>query len=102
MIRRPPRSTLFPYTTLFRSLHARVLRAGARSPPTGRHLQHLGERGDDARARPARARADAGERLPARERVARAASLLLGDQREHGAAPTGPRAPHAPIRETGG
>src|SRR2546426_6765298 len=24
MIRRPPRSTLFPYTTLFRSLHARV------------------------------------------------------------------------------
>src|SRR5256885_7018193 len=31
MIRRPPRSTLFPYTTLFRSLHAlgvRVLRRG--------------------------------------------------------------------------
>src|SRR2546430_13289656 len=24
MIRRPPRSTLFPYTTLFRSLHLRV------------------------------------------------------------------------------
>src|SRR3989441_12572624 len=30
MIRRPPRSTLFPYTTLFRSMHAqRVLKAGA-------------------------------------------------------------------------
>src|SRR3712207_8456979 len=35
MIRRPPRSTLFPYTTLFRSLHARmralieVIEAGA-------------------------------------------------------------------------
>src|SRR2546422_3507227 len=31
MIRRPPRSTLFPYTTLFRSLpqHAVVLRAAA-------------------------------------------------------------------------
>src|SRR5258708_10024562 len=29
MIRRPPRSTLFPYTTLFRSLFARV---------TGNHL----------------------------------------------------------------
>src|SRR2546429_4808994 len=28
MIRRPPRSTLFPYTTLFRSPHARA-RAGA-------------------------------------------------------------------------
>src|SRR3712207_9091012 len=24
MIRRPPRSTLFPYTTLFRSLHPRI------------------------------------------------------------------------------
>src|SRR5256885_8452927 len=28
MIRRPPRSTLFPYTTLFRSVHARS-RGGA-------------------------------------------------------------------------
>src|SRR5688572_30972555 len=27
MIRRPPRSTLFPYTTLFRSGHLRVLNA---------------------------------------------------------------------------
>src|SRR5438094_4054744 len=25
MLRRPPRSTLFPYTTLFRSKHARVI-----------------------------------------------------------------------------
>src|SRR5256885_8007366 len=38
MIRRPPRSTLFPYTTLFRSLredevHA-ALRRGARHPGT--------------------------------------------------------------------
>src|SRR5258708_11628554 len=30
MIRRPPRSTLFPYTTLFRSLH-RYCRRGCRS-----------------------------------------------------------------------
>src|SRR2546430_11243741 len=29
MIRRPPRSTLFPYTTLFRSLGPRMLRLGA-------------------------------------------------------------------------
>src|SRR5256885_10267245 len=28
MIRRPPRSTLFPYTTLFRSLHRPALRVG--------------------------------------------------------------------------
>src|SRR5258708_18580820 len=31
MIRRPPRSTLFPYTTLFRS---RVLSRSVRTPPT--------------------------------------------------------------------
>src|SRR5260221_9145199 len=34
MIRRPPRSTLFPYTTLFRSLAVRVPRShGCRAPP---------------------------------------------------------------------
>src|SRR3989454_2106407 len=41
MIRRPPRSTLFPYTTLFRSdvLSARVLRIGigAGQRPRGPH-----------------------------------------------------------------
>src|SRR2546430_15642456 len=31
MIRRPPRSTLFPYTTLFRSLPARLPAAGVRA-----------------------------------------------------------------------
>src|SRR3989454_3352737 len=31
MIRRPPRSTLFPYTTLFRSLAARLGRRAARA-----------------------------------------------------------------------
>src|SRR3712207_7347366 len=29
MIRRPPRSTLFPYTTLFRSEHEHVVKGGA-------------------------------------------------------------------------
>src|SRR5258708_9016322 len=33
MIRRPPRSTLFPYTTLFRS---RINQSGSRSHPTPR------------------------------------------------------------------
>src|SRR2546429_6693394 len=33
MIRRPPRSTLFPYTTLFRSVHARRL-----APPNDARL----------------------------------------------------------------
>src|SRR3989442_5356455 len=32
MIRRPPRSTLFPYTTLFRSPHGKP----TRGPPVGR------------------------------------------------------------------
>src|SRR2546425_8443177 len=49
MIRRPPRSTLFPYTTLFRSLHAgavvRQLDAlaghGARAVP---HHPHVSRR----------------------------------------------------------
>src|SRR3712207_8480754 len=36
MIRRPPRSTLFPYTTLFRS----VLLAGARRPRSRRCCAH--------------------------------------------------------------
>src|SRR5437868_12367609 len=33
MLRRPPRSTLFPYTTLFRSRARRRRRAGARRRP---------------------------------------------------------------------
>src|SRR3712207_7445245 len=33
MIRRPPRSTLFPYTTLFRSLRDGVAGAVRRQPP---------------------------------------------------------------------
>src|SRR3712207_7846921 len=48
MIRRPPRSTLFPYTTLFRSngvrqLHAAVLlvEGAGHQPGVGEHLQRL-------------------------------------------------------------
>src|SRR3712207_9495969 len=46
MIRRPPRSTLFPYTTLFRSTHGRLQRrdaAGDRRPDdVGAAAVHLG------------------------------------------------------------
>src|SRR2546426_8469095 len=40
MIRRPPRSTLFPYTTLFRSsaLGREIARARHRRPGLGQHL----------------------------------------------------------------
>src|SRR2546430_9173098 len=38
MIRRPPRSTLFPYTTLFRSFNAQaVARNAAAATPTATH-----------------------------------------------------------------
>src|SRR5438067_7864570 len=61
MLRRPPRSTLFPYTTLFRS--PRIRRGGAR---TGRLATHEGRRvarapGRDPAVRP-------GRRSPARIR----------------------------------
>src|SRR5438034_8573360 len=40
MIRRPPRSTLFPYTTLFRSQRSRTLDAGASVPVAWADLCH--------------------------------------------------------------
>src|SRR5574342_995287 len=51
MIRRPPRSTLFPYTTLFRSADERLLaargrpeaRASPRLPPRSRSEEHTSE-----------------------------------------------------------
>src|SRR3712207_9329587 len=79
MIRRPPRSTLFPYTTLFRSGGGAV---GAR-----------GAAGEDVAAAVEPAdRADAGElrlRLPARDRAVAdrdAGDLRLGTRRGDGPA----------------
>src|SRR3712207_7315068 len=48
MIRRPPRSTLFPYTTLFRSEHRRAAEgaAGGRRPGVGAGVPRLHRRGD--------------------------------------------------------
>src|SRR5256885_10875540 len=48
MIRRPPRSTLFPYTTLFRSAPHGASAAGSPWPgwtrlPTGRSEEHTSE-----------------------------------------------------------
>src|SRR3989454_5670965 len=48
MIRRPPRSTLFPYTTLFRSLHDQLSDAAAVEhawPAVGDQLQRAGQLG---------------------------------------------------------
>src|SRR6266545_7826371 len=41
MIRRPPRSTLFPYTTLFRSRHAARVGGGARDDHLSPHADEL-------------------------------------------------------------
>src|SRR5688572_30880820 len=50
MIRRPPRSTLFPYTTLFRSLRGSLHRLSSFRPPAedSDHLdgQHAGTPGE--------------------------------------------------------
>src|SRR3712207_6925285 len=47
MIRRPPRSTLFPYTTLFRSRVFTHWRA-ARKKVVERRCSHYRDRGDDS------------------------------------------------------
>src|SRR2546426_8087678 len=51
MIRRPPRSTLFPYTTLFRSCHAAARRLPLAARPLGTrdHLVYRDLRGARAR-----------------------------------------------------
>src|SRR2546425_6648991 len=64
MIRRPPRSTLFPYTTLFRSLLDRP----AAEPRMGRHGGAV-PRPRDAHGRPGHQDRDgAALRQPARDR----------------------------------
>src|SRR2546427_4431528 len=45
MIRRPPRSTLFPYTTLFRSHARQLLRLGVGGSPAHVRLSHSARRG---------------------------------------------------------
>src|SRR2546422_5993970 len=51
MIRRPPRSTLFPYTTLFRSDEASGIDAAAGERLAQRRDAALGERGLGGRGR---------------------------------------------------
>src|SRR5947208_15451536 len=51
MLRRPPRSTLFPYTTLFRSRAARPARDLGPPAPARLLVRGGADRGDRARAR---------------------------------------------------
>src|SRR5690349_23124716 len=48
MIRLPPRSTLFPYTTLFRSEVARVAEGERRQERAQRQAEHLDQSGRDS------------------------------------------------------
>src|SRR5439155_10457974 len=57
MMRRPPRSTLFPYTTLFRSLVRS--RAASLLPLRARHRRSAGDGQDPLLGRPLGSRADA-------------------------------------------
>src|SRR5438105_8680008 len=52
MIRRPPRFTLFPYTTLFRSARGGGVRLGCRRPPYGPALRGDPQRGIERRGVP--------------------------------------------------
>src|SRR2546426_8404185 len=47
MIRRPPRSTLFPYTTLFRSPFLRAFRQGINEAHEARFLRRSGDETDE-------------------------------------------------------
>src|SRR5256885_5460177 len=50
MIRRPPRSTLFPYTTLFRSIDEKLVeRRKIRVDSAPRHVRGVGDLGDRRR-----------------------------------------------------
>src|SRR3712207_7366877 len=72
MIRRPPRSTLFPYTTLFRSVVVERGRGPAFPQPAIEPVHEVGQRHRDREI--AEARGDQ------RRRVVGAGHLLLGDE----------------------
>src|SRR2546422_7712114 len=65
MIRRPPRSTLFPYTTLFRSRHRR------------RHVSEGAQRARDGAVAPLVGAHDARDRLTGNARAAGVAEYRL-------------------------
>src|SRR5256886_16124199 len=117
MIRRPPRSTLFPYTTLFRSGEDDILRSVRLA---GGRARHPGAREDARRQRDARQEGGPGDprlrgdgagegpdaRGPRRARAGRAGQGAAGSQRREPGAAGGGRVsgggppPQASIAET--
>src|SRR2546425_9746946 len=107
MIRRPPRSTLFPYTTLFRSAE----RGREALPELGGEASvHEERRGERDGAAVAKARVGPGEIVgglePARELVAAVEVHTLAPRRPrpHGGCPRArlPPAPRAPQKQPAG
>src|SRR5258708_25961337 len=98
MIRRPPRSTLFPYTTLFRSELAPVLQPGQRVG--GRELLELvlGLRAAADLARQEQRGADRkSTRLNSSHQIISYAVFCLKKKQPHRASPHDPRPlPHTP------
>src|SRR2546427_8886541 len=70
MIRRPPRSTLFPYTTLFRSVARRI---EAVDPPAAAR--------DESRARQMREELRGGDRLTREETEGTGRRVGVGDRK---------------------
>src|SRR3712207_7140925 len=74
MIRRPPRSTLFPYTTLFRSAAGPARAAGVEVQPVVDHLERR-------RVRAGRAGVQVGDAAGAARRAVAAPQLVAGGRR---------------------
>src|SRR3712207_9152482 len=86
MIRRPPKSTLFPYTTLFRSLrHPRLARALPARLRPGRRARRAAARGEHGGRRPAQRRRPAAVGAPATAAAAAAPLRRLLRRRLAGA-----------------
>src|SRR5256886_16364247 len=94
MIRRPPRSTLFPYTTLFRSRDPR------RRPQARRHghvhAGHLDRGGADVLPRERGVRDGRLPRSPENRRGGHRAPPIFGRPRGGGAPPPPPEIPPPP------
>src|SRR6266498_4409987 len=100
MIRRPPRSTLFPYTTLFRSPRGA---AGPRGHPAGADVGGRGPRPFGGRAARAAGRGGrrAGRRRPAGEQPAVRTGAGPGGRCAAGAGRRGDAAPGVELANAG-
>src|SRR5215213_912440 len=82
MIRRPPRSTLFPYTTLFRSVPAAAVPADADDPGRDAALHEVRKAAKRARYAAEVARPVLGRRAKAFARRVKAVQKVLGEHQD--------------------